>query len=169
MMITLHKADLESIALLRDLAQKTWYETYQELLSQPQMDYMFDMMYSEESLTKQISEKGHTFFIAYESDKPLGFVSVEKQNEDLFHLHKLYVLPAGQRKGVGKTLIHKVFEYAREHANSETFAVELNMNRDNKALHFYKKMGMYIHNQGDFHIGNGYYMNDYILRIDLKK
>jgi diamine N-acetyltransferase len=168
-MITIRKASLESITTIRFLAQKTWYETYQEILSAPQMDYMFDMMYSTESLTRQMSEDGHAFFIAYESEKPLGYVSVEKQREDLFHLHKLYVLPSGQHKGIGKMLLHKVYEYAGEHAGADTFAVELNMNRDNKALHFYERMGMRIHDQGDFHIGNGYYMNDYILRIDLKK
>jgi diamine N-acetyltransferase len=168
-MITLRKATPDDIALLHDLADKTWFATYRELLSQNQMDYMFEMMYSIESLTKQMTEKNHVFFLAYESDEPLGYVSVEQQADDLFHLHKLYILPSGQKKGVGKTLIKKVFDYAKEHTTLARCAVELNMNRDNKALHFYEKMGMRISDRGDFHIGNGYYMNDYILRIDLKK
>jgi len=166
-MITLHNAETSDIPMIRDLAGRTWFETYREILSQDQMDYMFDMMYSEKSLLSQMTEKKHEFFIAYESETPLGFVSVEKQNGSLFHLHKLYIVPHLQKKGVGRILMEKAYEYAREHADTPRCIVELNMNRDNPALHFYEKMGMKIHDRGDFHIGNGYYMNDYILRIEL--
>lgn len=43
----------------------------------------------------------------------------------------------------------------------------LNVNRSNTARHFYEKMGMKKVEEGDFYIGNGYYMNDYIMGIDL--
>ena len=46
-------------------------------------------------------------------------------------------------------------------------AFELNVNRHNKALDFYKKMGMSIDRSGDFDIGGGFYMNDYIMRKEL--
>ena len=41
--------------------------------------------------------------------------------------------------------------------------MELNVNRNNKALQFYQHMGMRKLREGDFPIGNGYYMNDYII------
>lgn len=44
---------------------------------------------------------------------------------------------------------------------------ELNVNRYNKALEFYLRMGMQIDRSGDFDIGGGFYMNDYILRKSL--
>lgn len=167
-MITLRNAAISDISMIRDLAGRTWFETYREILSQDQMDYMFDMMYSEKSLLSQMGEKQHKFFIAFENELPLGFVSIEKQSEELFHLHKLYIVPHLQKKGVGRILIDKAYDFAREHAESPRCFVELNMNRDNPALHFYEKMGMEIHDRRDFHIGNGYYMNDYILRIELE-
>ena len=43
----------------------------------------------------------------------------------------------------------------------------LNVNRNNNAVSFYRKMGMEILGQGDFDIGSGYYMNDYIMSLDL--
>ena len=46
--------------------------------------------------------------------------------------------------------------------------MELNVNRNNKALEFYKKMGMHIAESGDFNIGGGFYMNDYIMRKKLR-
>jgi len=34
-------------------------------------------------------------------------------------------------------------------------------------LTFYEKMGMQKVDEGDFHIGNGYYMNDYIMGLEI--
>lgn len=45
--------------------------------------------------------------------------------------------------------------------------MQLNVNRHNPALGFYKHMGMKKADEGDFPIGQGYYMNDYIMSIDL--
>lgn len=165
-MITLQQATIEDIDIIRGIAGKTWFVTYNEMLSQKQMDYMFDMMYSVESIKRQMVELNHIFYIASHQEKPLGYVSVEQQKETLFHLHKLYILPEGQGKGIGRMLIGKAFDFARENAKGKPCALELNMNRDNKALYFYQRMGMYISDEGDFDIGSGYFMNDYILRID---
>lgn len=166
-MITLREATLEDIDLIREIAGKTWFVTYRDMLSPQQMDYMFDMMYSIKSIKRQMTELNHFFFIAILKGDPLGYVSVEQQGDALFHLHKLYIMPEGQGKGIGKILIKKAFDFAKENSKGKECALELNMNRDNKALFFYEKMGMRIIDKGDFHIGNGYYMNDYILRIDL--
>jgi len=165
-MITLYQATIEDIGIIRDIAEKTWFVTYREILSSEQMDYMFEMMYSIESIRNQISVLNHVFFIASKDARPLGFVSVERQAENLFHLHKLYILPEGQGLGLGKILIHKAFDFVKENSDGGNCALELNVNRKNKALPFYLKMGMHISDEGDFDIGRGYYMNDFILRID---
>ena len=49
----------------------------------------------------------------------------------------------------------------------EPCLMELNVNRNNKALLFYERMGMRKLREGDFPIGNGYYMNDYIMGLDI--
>ena len=46
--------------------------------------------------------------------------------------------------------------------------MELNVNRHNRALHFYERMGMRVLREGDFPIGDGYYMNDYIMGLEIK-
>lgn len=45
--------------------------------------------------------------------------------------------------------------------------MELNVNRSNRARGFYERMGMKKLREGDFPIGEGYFMNDYIMGIDL--
>lgn len=166
-MFIIRQASAKDIGLIRKLASNTWFSAYKDILSDDQAEYMFEMMYSEDSLKKQMSEEGHMFYIASFDGAPSGYVSVQKRGKSIFHIHKLYVLPEKQDKGIGKLLIEKVFDFARTESGGGACSIELNVNRHNKAVSFYKRMGMYISRQGDFDIGNGYFMNDYIMRIDL--
>ena len=45
--------------------------------------------------------------------------------------------------------------------------LELQVNRKNKAVGFYEKMGFQIVESKDFHIGEEFYMNDYVMCLDL--
>jgi GNAT superfamily N-acetyltransferase len=101
-------------------------------------------------------------------DEPCGYVSVQYEGDTSdgkaqFHLHKIYIMPAHQGKGLGRILFNQVLDFAKNTASGKPITIELNMNRDNPALHFYQHLGLKILRSGDFHIGNGYYMNDYIL------
>lgn len=165
-MFTLRRASKNDISTIKELASGTWYATYGEILSKEQQDFMFEMMYSEESLKTQIEEKGHQFYIVFNDEKPRGYLSIEVESDNLFHIQKLYVLPDNQKTGLGRYLIEKAFEICCKLAGNKPYSVELNVNRYNKAVTFYQKMGMYIKTEGDFAIGNGYYMNDYIMRKD---
>ena len=76
-------------------------------------------------------------------------------------------MPTMQGNGVGKLLLETAFSYAKEKKDKGCARIELNVNRKNKAVEFYRRMGMNIVKEGDFPIGNGYYMNDYIMSIDI--
>jgi hypothetical protein len=43
--------------------------------------------------------------------------------------------------------------------------MELNVNRENRAVGFYLRMGMHHARTVDVAIGDGYYMNDYIMAL----
>jgi GNAT superfamily N-acetyltransferase len=158
------KADLPTI---HDMAQVTFRHTYREMLSPDQIDYMMEWMYALPSLEKQLND-GHVYYIAMLGDEPCGYVSVQYEGDTSdgkaqFHLHKIYIMPAHQGKGLGRILFNQVLDFAKNTASCKPITIELNMNRDNPALHFYQHLGLKILRSGDFHIGNGYYMNDYIL------
>lgn len=163
---TLLKATKADLPTIHDMAQVTFRHTYREMLSPDQIDYMMEWMYALPSLEKQL-ESGHVYYMAMQNDEPCGYISVQYEGDveakAMFHLHKIYIMPQQQGKGLGRILFEKALDFARFNANGKPFAIELNMNRDNPALHFYQHMGLKILRQGDFHIGNGYYMNDYIL------
>ena len=93
--LTFRRAGETDITLLRSLADASFRPTYRDILEPQQMEYMMEWMYSAESLRGQLAG-GHVFFIAEDDEGPCGYVSVEQQGPDLFHLQKIYLLPSRQ-------------------------------------------------------------------------
>lgn len=169
--MTINKATINDISAIQAMADVVFRKTYAEILSPEQMEYMMNWMYSADSLKEQITGEGKEFFIAEEGGTLYGYVSVEKEGTmdnglPLFHLQKIYVMPDSQRGGVGKQLFLFLVNRLKSQ-NPDGCRVELNVNRHNAAIGFYERMGMRRDREGDFHIGNGYYMNDYIYAMDL--
>lgn len=165
-MLSTRKATSKDCTLIHQMAHEAFTATYKNLLTTEQLEYMLNWMYDIPNIQKQM-EEGHTYFIAYYDQEPCGYMSVEQQDENIFHLQKLYVLPDFQGKQIGKHLFNKAIEYVKE-IHPEPCLIELNVNRNNKAVAFYERMGMKKLREGDFPIGNGYYMNDYIMGIEIK-
>ena len=109
-MLTARQASETDCPLIRRLADEAFPATYRELLTPAQLNYMMEWMYSAESLREQF-RAGHVWFIASSDGVPCGYVSVERQGEDLFHLQKIYVLPGFQGLGAGAFLFRRAVEY----------------------------------------------------------
>lgn len=169
--LLIRPAVLADIPLIRGMADVVFRATYADILSPDQMEYMMDWMYSESGLRDQIAGPGRFFFVAESSGDAAGYVSYEfermlENGGPLFHLQKLYVLPAFQGRGFGSAMVSFVRKDIA--ARGYTAArVELNVNRSNRAVSFYERLGMKRVRQGDFEIGGGYYMNDFIYAFDI--
>jgi GNAT superfamily N-acetyltransferase len=124
---------------------------------------MLDWMYSDESLTGQF-EKGHQFFIAQLNGSDIGFCSVSKSDEGQgdHKLNKLYILPNIQKSGAGTALLQKAIEIAKAAGSTSLF---LQVNKHNNAYEFYLKKGFIKESEFKFDIGNGFYMDDYVMRL----
>ena len=165
-MFKIRKATLDDISLINELAWIVFPHTYKELLTEGQIEYMMDWMYSETNLRKQMTEDGHIYFIAYKDEEPAGYLSIQPEGEHTYHLQKIYVLPHFQGMKLGKLLFNHAIKAIKE-LHPEPCQMRLNVNRENKAVTFYQRMGMVKVDEGDFPIGNGYYMNDYIMGLDI--
>ena len=161
----IRKASVADIPMIRKMAEVVFRQTYASILSPNQMEYMMDWMYSEDSLRKQMA--GQTFFVedgrGYASLRPDGRTDDGRLR---FHLEKLYVLPQFHKTGLGRRLFERAAAEARTIAGGAC-VLELNVNRNNPSLSFYEHLGMRRSRQGDFPIGGGFYMNDYIMSIEL--
>lgn len=167
---TIRPASVEDIPVIQGMAEIVFRKTYADILSPGQMEYMMDWMYSEDSLRRQIAAPGKAFYIAYRGNIPVGYLSFEadgntEDGRERFHLQRLYVLPEFQHSGFGRQMFEFVKGLLHEW-NPDGCRMELNVNRGNPATGFYEHIGMNRDRQGDFPIGKGFYMNDYIYVLD---
>lgn len=165
-MFSIRKATTNDIHLIHEMAWVVFPHTYKEILTPEQIDYMMEWMYSEDSLHKQMEEDGHIYYLAFKGDAPAGYLSIQPEGEHVFHLQKIYVLPSFQGMKLGKQLFEQAIKAIKE-LHPAPCQMRLNVNRQNKALAFYERMGMVKVDEGDFPIGNGYYMNDFIMGMDI--
>jgi ribosomal protein S18 acetylase RimI-like enzyme len=157
-------ATIDDIPLIRELTFQVWPQTYAEVITKEQISYMLDMMYSETSLKRQMTEEHCRFLFIYEDEKPAGFASYSEIEPGTFKLHKIYILPGGQGKGKGRFMIDHILNEIKTKMGK---ALQLQVNRENKARWFYEKLGFSIIREIDLDIGNGFFMRDYIMEKKL--
>jgi diamine N-acetyltransferase len=165
--LTIRKAGPDDINLIGYLAHTIWPGAYGNILSAEQLKYMLDLIYSPAALRRQMTTDQHNFYIAELGDEPIGFASYGALSEqNSFKLHKLYVLPGTQGKGIGKALIDFIIKQLQPLGAKKLL---LNVNRHNKAKNFYEKLGFTVIKEEDIDIGNGYFMNDYVMMKSLNR
>ena len=164
-MLEIVDATTGDIPTIKDLAERTWRVTYSELLSKEQLSYMLNAIYSEESLKKVMDDSSQQFILLREDGATLGFAAYGPRPEDasIFKLHKLYLLPETQGRGLGKKLIDEV---KKRTVTSGRRILDLNVKRDNPAKSFYEKCGFTVVREEDIPFGP-YTLEDYIMRIEL--
>jgi len=156
------QATADDIELIASLAHRIWKAHYPDIITQEQIDYMLEAMYSRDSLLRQMKED-HAFTLAYEGADAIGFLSVSKKQERDYFIHKFYIDSSRQKRGIGKALFTHVLSLLNQPKR-----IELTVNRMNyKAINFYFKLGFAIERCEDFDIGSGYFMNDFVMRYGL--
>jgi ribosomal protein S18 acetylase RimI-like enzyme len=85
------------------------------------LEAYYNQFYTIDNLMKEQTEINSRVFLAIEENRIVGFVRIRETNEakdklgsHIVELHRLYVLTSAQGKAVGKNLMHKAIEYARE-------------------------------------------------------
>ena len=163
-MFEIKKAGIDDISLIRELTFRVWPQTYVPILSQEQIDYMLEMMYSQSSLQKQMTEDGCQFIVVYEDGNPVGFASYNEEEPKRWKLNKIYILQNQQGKGTGKYVINYIIEEIKKQEASSLF---LQVNQHNNAKIFYERLGFAEVGFINLDIGKGFFMNDFIMEKKL--
>jgi diamine N-acetyltransferase len=164
-MIEIIQASPEQLSIVQKIAHQTWPVTFSNILTPEQIQFMLNWMYDLKALEQQVNEKGHVFLLAKEQDEFFGFASYETHCKDQAKtkIHKIYILPGTQGKGIGKKLISHIKDIA--FLTGDKF-LYLNVNRFNEnAISFYKHIGFYEAFREVIDIGNGFIMDDIVMEM----
>ncbi|MBC7946483.1 MAG: GNAT family N-acetyltransferase [Chitinophagaceae bacterium] len=162
--LRIHKATPDDLRLVREMALEIWPTTYSSILTPDQLAYMLERIYSSRSLEEQM-QMGQEFILVYQESTPVGFASFSDVEKGVTKLHKLYVMASQQGKGTGRYVLDQVIDQMKKKGNN---ILRLNVNRHNPARNFYEKIGFTVVAKEDVDIGNGYFMNDYVMERRLE-
>ena len=154
---------VEELNILRGVAFKVWPQTFENILSKEQIEYMMDMMYSPSVLTEELANDIH-FEIIIINGEPSGYISYSKYDKepDTAKLHKVYLLPGFHGLGVGQMML----DHAQMQCKKLGFDnILLTVNKHNeRAIKAYKRNGFIVTAAVKTPIGSGFYMDDYIMQ-----
>lgn len=163
---TYRKAGREDIPQLQALARGIWEEAFSEMLSKEQICYMLGMMYGADVITKELLS-GVEWDIIEDRGKPCGYLSYAFGEDNSVKLSKIYLEKDLRRTTVAGDAISRVVRYAAENGKAYVF---LTVNKNNKrAIRAYEKSGFTITASVVTDIGNGFVMDDYIMKYFVKR
>lgn len=161
LMIEIKQLTKDDVLIVNQLARDIWPEAFKDILTTDQIEYMLEWMYNVQTLEEQ-AQIGHLFYMITQDGMPKGFIGLEPNYPEIgtLRIHKLYVKPDSHGSGLGKSLLNKAIDIAKE---LEFSSVNLNVNRFNNAVDFYKYNDFEIVKEEDIKIGKGYLMEDYVM------
>jgi GNAT superfamily N-acetyltransferase len=156
----------EHLPAISDLAGVIWRACYPGIITHEQIDYMLARMYSLDVLRDEIRSQGIRYDQLLVDGKPAGFASYGPTSEPgVVKLHKLYLLPEMQGRGLGSRLLQHVEREVRAGAGRRLI---LSVNKRNtKAITAYQRNGFVIAETVVTDIGGGFVMDDYVMAKEL--
>lgn len=146
----------EHAAEIARLADVVWRAHYPGIISEEQIDYMLANMYELGVLRREMAT-GIVYLRALESEKLVGFAAYGPAEKEI-KLHKLYVHPEHQRRGIGRALMERV----EQACVGQTLMLTVNK-RNEQAIAAYQKHGFVVRESIVVDIGRGFVMDDYVM------
>lgn len=157
------EATEKDIELIQDLAKRSWENAYKDILSKEQTEYMLNTMYSTEEIRSHLKNPDYNYFLIQKGDETLGFLGYQHHYESgCTKLHRIYLLPEAKGKGAGKAALNFLKHNVQEIGDER---IILNVNKDNPAKEVYESQGFKVYDEGVFDIGNGFFMDDYLMEF----
>lgn len=164
-MMKITKATIENIPLIKEIAEKSWRKHYPGILSNEQIEYMLEQMYSETELKNHFENPNYHYYLLSDDENFLGIMGFENHyQKDTTKLHRIYLLEEAKGKGLGKDALQFLKEQAKKSGDER---IILNVNKQNPSYYFYVSQGFKVYEEGVFEIGNGYVMDDYLMEYFL--
>jgi diamine N-acetyltransferase len=161
------RAQEKQLPAISELAGVIWRACYPGIITHAQIDYMLARMYSLDVLRDEIRSQGIRYDLLLVDGKPAGFASYGPTAETgVMKLHKLYLLPEMQGRGLGSCLLQHVEREVRAGRAGHRLILSVNK-RNARAITAYKRNGFVIAQSVITDIGGGFVMDDFIMAKDL--
>ena len=137
-------------------------EHFDPIIGKEQNDYMIQKFQTADAIKEQL-EHGYQYYFVSDEKHRIGFLAFYPR-ENAMYLSKLYLYKDERGKGYSRQMLDFVIRNAR---NIGLTFIELNVNRNNSAIHAYEKLGFKVIRAEKNDIGAGFFMDDYVYGLQI--
>ena len=172
-MVALKIASAEDASHVAAIGRVTFYETWRHVNTEEDMQLYMNEAFDEKKIREDLSDvKTNLFLLASEDDNPIGYAKMRRdriydefKGEKAIEIERIYVKNEYQKKKIGKLLMDRCIELAKQENNRWIW---LGVNNENKkAMDFYPRYGFEIFGTKKFKLGTAE-DEDFLMKLNLK-
>ena len=170
--LALRRCTIDDMDIIRELSIRTFYDTYAELNTPENIRICIEESFNVEMMTRVLEDPNVDIILLFVDDGPAGYIRINEapSQTDIndpasLEVERIYILKEHQRKGLGKFLLDHAVSIATEHGKEYVWLGV--WERNESAIRFYEKCGMYKAGTHDFLLGEDV-QKDHIMRLDIK-
>ncbi|PKA98366.1 ribosomal protein S18 acetylase RimI-like enzyme [Flavobacteriaceae bacterium MAR_2009_75] len=171
MALSLKICTSDELKILVDISRKTFVDAFEEQNNPEDFKTYIDSAFSEEVLSKELSNNDSAFFFVYKDDKLAGYIKINEgqaqtdiKDPEALELERIYVLEAFQGQKIGKWLLEKIKNLAIEKRKGLIWLGVWEKNTD--AIKFYQNYGFSKFGTHPYIIGSDK-QTDWLMRYKL--
>ncbi|WNQ13121.1 GNAT family N-acetyltransferase [Paenibacillus aurantius] len=158
MTIQMTRCTVDDLGLLQEISIETFKETFRNQNSPETMKAYLEKAFNLSQLEKELSRASSEFYFLYANGEMAGYLKIntddaqsEAMGRDSLEIERIYIRKKYHKQGLGKDLINKAIELAKER-NKERIWLGV-WEKNENAIRFYKKMGFVQTGDHAFYMG----------------
>ena len=150
------------------LAGTVWRHHYAGIISSAQIEYMLAQRYQPDLIREQLKNPGIWWRKLILDENIIGFsCCMRTANPDELKIDKLYIHCNHHRQGYGRKFIADAIAILKK---NNLQSLILTVNKQNQtAIAAYQHCGFEVTGDSIVDIGGGFFMNDYLMTLDLSR
>ena len=152
----------QGIAEMSKMATAIVREHFDPLIGKAQNDYMLQLFQSEDAIAKQL-DSGYRYFFVADGERTVGFIAFYPKGQ-VMYLSKFYLYRDERGKGYAHQMLDFIVQETKKIGRD---GIELNVNKSNPVCQVYEHLGFKKIRDEKNDIGHGFYMDDFVYRLDL--
>jgi len=156
-------AILSDAAFLATLADEIWKEHYYPITGKEHVDYLLETLQSEQVIAADIASGAAVYYFMCLDSVIAGYCAVNIE-EKAVRLSKLYVKKEYRQMGLSRAMVDYI---KKQYAAKEYIHLIVNK-RNEQSIAAYKHLGFEIVGATVIDVGNGHFMDDYVMRLEIR-
>ncbi|MET0393246.1 MAG: GNAT family N-acetyltransferase, partial [Chitinophagaceae bacterium] len=169
--VTIRVATAEDAALIAEMSQRTFYDTFAAANTTANMDKFLSEQFSIAMLVAEVSEPGNLFLLAECEGRPAGYARLREDNNPpelaglpTLEIARIYAVKEMIGQGVGKALMQAAIDIARSGSKQVIWLGVWEKNET--AIAFYTRWGFEKFGEHPFILGDDV-QTDWLLKREV--